>query len=72
MDGNGQGVTNKDIFEYIKNSLNFDQLIYEFGNKENPDWVHVSYKSNGNQRKQVLRATKINGKTTYAPYDRKN
>lgn len=72
MEGNGQGVTNKEIFEYIKNSLNFDQLIYEFGNKENPDWVHVSYKANGNQRKQVLRATKINGKTTYAPYDRKD
>lgn len=72
MDGNGQGVTNKQIFDYIKNNLNFDQLIYEFGDKNNPDWIHVSYKGNGNQRKQVLRAININGKTTYAPYDRKD
>ena len=72
MDGNPHGVTNKQIFDYIKNSLNFDQLIWEFGSNTNPDWVHVSYKAKGNQRRQVLVAKKINGKTTYAPYDRKN
>lgn len=72
MDGNPHGVTNKQIFDYIKNSLNFDQLIWEFGSNTNPDWVHVSFKAKGNQRKQVLVAKKINGKTTYAPYDRKN
>ena len=68
MDGTPNGVTNRMVFDYIKDNLEFDQLIYEFGDKENPDWVHVSYESNGKQRKQILRASRVNGKTTYAPY----
>lgn len=68
MDGSTNGVTNVDVFNYIKNSLNFDQLIWEFGTKDAPDWVHVSYESSGRQRKQVLRAVKVNGKTIYEPY----
>jgi len=62
------GVTNKMVFEYIKNNLNFDQLIWEFGNDSNPDWVHVSYESTGKQRKQILKAIRVNGKTSYIPY----
>jgi len=65
MDGTPNGVTNKMIFDFIKDNLNFDQLIYEFGTAENPDWVHVSYESSGKQRKQVLKATKNAGKTVY-------
>ena len=68
MQGNSNGVTNKMIFDYIKDNLEWDQLIYEFGDDKEPSWVHVSYESTGKQRKQVLRATKVNGKTTYAPY----
>lgn len=68
MDGSINGVTNKMVFDYIKDNLNFDQLIYEFGNEINPDWVHVSYESTGKQRKQVLRAIKSNGQTKYIPY----
>lgn len=46
IDIKGTGlVSNKMIFEYIKEHLDFDQLIWEFGNKTNPDWVHVSYNS---------------------------
>jgi hypothetical protein len=48
--------------------LEFDQLIWEFGTSENPDWVHVSYESTGKQRKQVLKAYKEGGKTHYKPY----
>ena len=69
MDGSDDGVTNKMVFDYIKNHLEFDQLIWEFGDKNNPDWVHVSYKVKGNQRKQVLRAVKIKGKTVYQKYE---
>jgi hypothetical protein len=61
------GKTNRDIFDYIKDNLTFDQLIYEFGDRENPAWVHVSYKKEGN-RAQVLKATKINGKTKYTKW----
>lgn len=47
------GLTNKDIFEWIKGNLEWDQLIWEYGNKEQPAWVHCSYKETGN-RKQIL------------------
>ena len=53
-------------FYFIKDKLEFDQLIWEFGNDENPAWVHVSYSSKN--RKQVLKATKKNGKTIYSNY----
>lgn len=57
--------TNKQIFDYIKENLNFDQLIWEFGTEENPSWVHVSYKDEVNNRGQVLKAVKQGGKTVY-------
>ena len=68
MDGTPNGVTNRMVFDYIKDNLEFDQLIYEFGNSENPDWVHVSYETRGPQRKQVLRAAKDHGKSVYSKY----
>jgi hypothetical protein len=68
MDGTANGVTNKMVFDFIKNNLSFDQLIFEFGTKDAPDWVHVSFESTGKQRKQILRATKVGGKTAYQPY----
>ena len=68
MDGHAGGVTNKMVFDYIKDNLNFDQLIWEFGTDTNPDWVHVSYESTGRQRKQILKAIRKNGATSYVPY----
>jgi hypothetical protein len=68
MDGTPNGVTNKMVFDYIKDNLEFDQLIWEFGTKDNPDWVHVSYESTGKQRKQILKAIRVNGSTQYSPY----
>ena len=68
MDGTPNGVTNRMVFDYIKDNLVFDQLIFEFGDANNPDWVHVSYESTGTQRKQILRATRSNGKTVYSKY----
>jgi zinc D-Ala-D-Ala carboxypeptidase len=65
MDGSASGVTNRMVFDYIKDNLNFDQLIWEFGTASNPDWVHVSYESTGRQRKQILKAIRSNGKTIY-------
>jgi hypothetical protein len=65
MDGSASGITNAQVFNYIKDNLNFDQLIWEFGTDKNPDWVHVSYESTGKQRKQILKAIKQGGKTGY-------
>ena len=56
--------TNADFFNYIKDNLEFDQLIWEFGNDDNPNWVHVSYNASNN-RGNVLKAVKENGKTKY-------
>ena len=56
--------SNKEIFDYIKKNIEFDQLIWEFGNDKNPSWVHVSY-TNTKNRKQILKSVKTNGKTHY-------
>jgi hypothetical protein len=68
MDGSAHGITNKMVFDYIKENLEFDQLIWEFGTDANPDWVHVSYESTGKQRKMILKAVKKGNATTYVPY----
>ena len=68
IDMDGTSVTNAQIFNYIKDNLNFDQMIWEFGNDTNPDWVHVSYESTGKQRKQILKAVKSAKGTAYLPY----
>ena len=49
-------VTNRELFMFIKENLIFDQLIWEFGDDDTPNWVHVSYKDKGQNRKQVKRA----------------
>jgi hypothetical protein len=67
IDMDGTETTNKEIFDFIKNNLSVDQLIWEFGTASNPDWVHVSYNTKGKQRNQILKASKINGKTVYTP-----
>jgi hypothetical protein len=68
IDMDGTSITNAQIFNYIKDNLVFDQLIWEFGTDKNPDWVHVSYESNGKQRKQILKAIRKNGKPSYINY----
>ena len=67
QDGHGNGVTNADVFKFIKDNLEFDQLIWEFGTDKNPDWVHVGYRKGAN-RKQILKAVRDGGKTKYVPY----
>ena len=57
--------TNAEMYEYIKANLDFDQMIWEFGTDENPDWVHVSYVSEDSNRNRCLKAYRENGKTKY-------
>jgi hypothetical protein len=68
LDDTFGGLTNTQIFNYIKNNLIFDQLIWEFGTDKSPDWVHVSLKKTGKNRGEILVAKKINGKTKYIPF----
>ena len=60
-------VTNKEIFDYIREHLEWDQMIWEFGNDSQPDWVHVSFKATGNRR-QILKAIKEGASTEYVKY----
>ena len=65
--------TNKMIFYLIRHECEFDQLIWEFGTDDNPDWVHVSAvdeKVAGRKnRKEVLRAIRTeSGETKYLPF----
>jgi hypothetical protein len=57
--------TNAEMYWWIKDNLDFDQMIWEFGNNDNPDWVHVSYVSSENNRNRCLKAYRENGKTKY-------
>jgi len=57
--------SNYEMFQYIRENLDFDQLIYEFGDATNPSWVHCSFLSKKENRNRVLRAVKNNGKTSY-------
>lgn len=61
------GCTNKQVFEYIRDNLVFDQLIWEEGTDDEPEWVHVSRRSNegAKNRKEVLRKFRTDGKTRY-------
>jgi len=58
--------TNAEMYHFIKEHLDFDQMIWEFGNDDNPDWVHVSYVSEKKNRRRCLKAYKKKGKTKYS------
>jgi len=57
--------TNAEMFEYIKCNLDYDQMIWEFGDDNNPDWVHISYITEDTNRRRCLKAYKENNKTKY-------
>ena len=58
-------MSNSDMYEWIKENLDFDQMIWEFGDDDNPAWVHVSYVSPEQNRNRCLKAYKDKGKTKY-------
>ena len=58
-------MTNAEMYYFIKEHLDFDQIIWEFGSDDNPDWVHISYVSPGKNRNRCLKAYREDGKTKY-------
>ena len=60
------GVANKDLADFVVKNLDYDQCILEFWNENEPNsgWVHCSFNSSGN-RKQFLKAEKLNGRVVY-------
>jgi zinc D-Ala-D-Ala carboxypeptidase len=63
-------ISNCELFYIIKNEFEFDKLIWELGDDNNPDWIHVSYVK-GNNRGLVYQAKRKPGKgfTTYHPFN---
>ena len=58
--------TNAEMYNWVKENLNFDQMIWEFGTDMNPNWVHISYVSEEDNRNRCLKAYKDErGKTKY-------
>jgi zinc D-Ala-D-Ala carboxypeptidase len=56
---------NAEMFKYIRYHLDYDQIIWEFGDEHNPAWVHISYVNEDENRQRCLEAYKENGKTKY-------
>ena len=65
IDDNGCHKTNAEMYAWIKDNVDFDQMIWEFGDDKNPNWVHVSYVSPEENRNRCLKAYRENGKTKY-------
>ena len=57
-------VSNAELFDFIATRLEFDQLIWEFGDDDEPAWVHVSLKRKDN-RGRKLKAVREDGRVTY-------
>ena len=55
--------TNAEMYYYIKDNLDFDQMIWEFGTDKNPNWLHISWVSHRPNRKKLTIAKKLNGIT---------
>ena len=70
QDGRNKGVSNADVFFFIKENLPFSELIWEFGTEDNPNWVHVAIAKGRESEKKIKIAEKINGKTQYKIWDR--
>ena len=56
---------NAEMYHYIKDNLDFDQMIWEFGDDENPNWLHISWVSHRPNRKKLTIAKKVDGRTKY-------
>ncbi len=63
--------TNAEMYHYIKDNLDFDQMIWEFGTDKNPNWLHISWVSHRPNRKKLTIAKKLNGRTKYIHEEKK-
>ena len=65
IDDNYGHATNAEMYHWIKENLDFDQLIWEFGDDDNPNWLHVSYVSPEDNRNRCLKAYKEQGRSKH-------
>ncbi len=62
--------SNRELFEWLKENSDFDQMIWEFGGDpaqedSSPQWIHISYVSKKANRNRILRAFRKGTQTTY-------
>ena len=57
--------TNAEMYKWIQENLDYDQMIWEFGTDTQPNWIHVSYISKEENRNKCLKAYKEHGRTKY-------
>jgi hypothetical protein len=57
--------TNAEMYKWVKENLDFDQMIWEFGTDTQPNWVHISYVSEEENRNKCLKAYKEHNRTKY-------
>ena len=57
--------SNAEMYNWIKENLSYDQIIWEFGTAMQPNWIHISYVSEEENRNKCLKAYKEHGKTKY-------
>ena len=70
MDGKAQNVSNTDIFNFIKDNLEYTELIWEFGTEDKPDWIHVAIAKGRETERNAKIAYRIEGKSKYKKWDR--
>lgn len=58
----------KDLIEWIRKNIEFDQLIYEYGTDDSPAWIHISYTEQRPNRQHVLRVKLVNNKQYWSNY----
>jgi len=64
------GVDNQELGLWIRDNIEYDQLILEFYNDGDPNsgWIHCSMVKDREPRKSTLKAIKNNGQTQYVPW----
>ena len=65
MDNKASKISNTDIFNFIKDNLEYTELIWEFGDEDKPDWVHVAIAKGRENEKNAKVAYREDGKTKY-------
>jgi len=57
--------SNAEMYKWIQENLDYDQMIWEFGTDTQPNWVHISYVSKEENRNKCLKAYKEHSRTKY-------
>ena len=69
MDNKASKISNTDVFNFIKDKLEYTELIWEFGDEDKPDWVHVAIAKGRENEKNAKVAYREDGKAKYMKWE---